>query len=142
MSKNCARPSRPTLPPEAESEIMAALSVNMEICSDEIAAILKKHGVSGNEDALQDSYRKRLGQHLMASIRDDKGKREVLANGRGRYVVLEGCGDRQQLQTIYRRINSQMKGLNESSDKVQARISVLDRLKARLSPRKQKKRAA
>lgn len=132
---------RPVLPPKAEAEILELLFSNLEISSGEIAAILEKHQVSGNIEALQDSYRKRLGQRLMASIRDDEGKREVLANGRGRYVVLECCGDRQQLQSIRRRIQGQMKGLNESAVKVQTRIRVLDRLKARLSPRKQKKAA-
>lgn len=141
MSEKRALPSRPILPPEAELEIMTALSANMKISSDEIAAILKKHGVSGDVDALQDSYRKRLGQRLMASLRDGEGKREVLANGRGRYVVLECCDDRQQLQAIRRRIHGQMKGLNESAGKVQTRIRVLDRLKALISPKKQKKAA-
>jgi len=132
---------RPVLPPRAEAEILELLYANMEISSGEIAAILKKHQVSGDMEALQDGYRKRLGQRLMASIRDDEGKREVLANGKGRYVVLECCGDRRQLQSIRRRIQGQMKGLNESSGKVQARLRVLDRLKARLSPRKQKRAA-
>ena len=81
-------PGRPALPPEAEQEIMAALSANMRISSGEIAAILKKHGVSGDADALQDSYRKRLGQRLMSSIRDENGKREVLARG-SEYIVVE-----------------------------------------------------
>ncbi len=40
------------------------------------------------------------------------GKREVLANGKGSYVVLEGCGDRRQLKQIRRRIQNQMKGLD------------------------------
>ena len=84
----------PKLPPEAEQEILEALFEGMEIHSSEIAAILKKHGVCGDVEALQDSYRKRLGQRLMASLRDDAGRREVLANGKGSYVVLEGCGDR------------------------------------------------
>ena len=76
-----AGPPKPLLPPAAESEIMDVLSANMRISSGEIAAILKKHGVSGDMDALQDSYRKRLGQRLMASIRDENGRREVLARG-------------------------------------------------------------
>ena len=50
-----------------------------------------------------------LGQRLMASLRDEGGKREVLANGKGSYVVLEGCGDRRQLKQIRRRIQNQMK---------------------------------
>ena len=86
-------PGRPTLPLEAEQEIMDMLSANMRISSGEIAAILKKHGVSGGTDALQDSYRKRLGQRLMASIRDESGKREVLAHG-SEYIVVEYCPNR------------------------------------------------
>ena len=120
-------PGRPILPPEAEREIMAALGANMRISSGEIAAILKKHGVSGDMDALQDSYRKRLGQRLMASLRDENGRREVLARG-GEYIVLECCNDQQALQAIRRRIQSQMNGLEVSSMKVGGRIRVLDRL--------------
>lgn len=134
-----AKPTAPPrLPPEAEQEILEALFEGMEIHSSEIAAILKKHGVCGDVEALQDSYRKRLGQRLMASLRDENGKREVLATGKGRYVVLEGCGDRRQLQTIRRRIQGQINGLNESAGKVQTRLRVLDRLRARLLPRKKK----
>lgn len=81
---------RPILPPEAEQEILSLLFEGMGIESAEIAAILKKHGVSGDMEALQDSYRKRLGQRLMASLRDESGRREVLATGKGRYVVLGG----------------------------------------------------
>lgn len=91
---------------------------------------LKKHGVSGDMDALQDSYRKRLGQRLMASIRDEHGHREVLARG-SEYIVLECCNDRQALQAIRRRIQSQMNGLEVSSMKVGGRIHVLERFLAR-----------
>ena len=59
----------------------------MEISGDEIAAILKKHHVSCDVDILQDRYRRQLGQRLMASLRDASGEREVLSNGKGRYVV-------------------------------------------------------
>ena len=55
-------PSRPILPPEAEQEILSLLFEGMGIESAEMAAILKKHGVSGDMETLQDSYRKRLGQ--------------------------------------------------------------------------------
>ena len=126
-AKGTGPPGRPILPPEAEREIMAAPGANMRISSGEIAAILKKHGVSGDADALQDSYRKRLGQRLMASIRDEQGQREVLARG-GEYIVLECCNDQQALQAIRRRIQSQMNGLEVSSMKVGGRIRVLDRL--------------
>lgn len=117
----------PFLPSEAEAEIMETLFTNMRISSREIAAILAKHRVYGDIDVLQDSYRKRLGQRLMASIRDEKGNREVLAHG-GEYVVVELCNDQKALKAIRRRIQSQMNGLDVSAAKVQGRIRVLDRL--------------
>lgn len=116
----------PLLPPEAEGEIMDFLFTNMRISSGEIAAILAKHSVYGDIDVLQDSYRKRLGQRLMASIRDEKGNREVLAHG-SEYIVVECCNDQQALKAIRRRIQSQMNGLDVSAAKVQGRIRVLDR---------------
>lgn len=124
-----AKPTAPPrLPPEAEQEILEALFEGMEIHSSEITAILKKHGVCGDVEALQDGYRKRVGQRLMASLRDDTGRREVLSNGKGSYVVLEGCGDRRQLKQIHRRIQSQMNGLDRSARKVSGRLTVLERL--------------
>lgn len=121
---------QPLLPPEAEAEIMETLFTNMRISSGEIAAILAKHRICGDIDVLQDSYRKRLGQRLMASIRDEKGNREVLAHG-SEYVVVECCNDQKALKAIRRRIQSQMNGLDVSAAKVQGRIRVLDRLIAR-----------
>lgn len=114
------------LPPEAETEIMELLFANMRISSGEIAAILAKHRVCGDIDVLQDSYRKRLGQRLMASIRDEKGNREILAHG-SEYLVVELCNDQKALKAIRRRIQSQMNGLDVSAAKVQGRIRVLDR---------------
>lgn len=125
-----AGPPKPLLPPAAEDEIMDMLSANMRISSGEIAAILKKHGVSGDTEALQDSYRKRLGQRLMASIRDESGKREVLARG-SEYIVVECCADRQALKAIRQHIQSQMNGLDDSAGKVRCRIRVLDHLLSR-----------
>ena len=128
--KTTGPPGRPILPPEAEDEILTALFANMRISSGEIAAILKKHHVTGDMDVLQDRYRKQLGQRLMASIRDEQGRREVLARG-SEYIVLECCNDRQALQAIRRRIQSQMNGLEVSSMKVGGRIHVLERFLAR-----------
>ena len=129
LARAVGPPGRPVLPPEAEQEIMDTLSANMRISADEIAAILKKHGVSGDADALQDSYRKRLGQRLMSSIRDENGRREVLARG-SEYIVVECCSDQQALKAIRRRIQSQMNGLDDSAGKVRSRIRVLNRLSA------------
>ena len=106
------------------------LSANMRISADEIAAILKKHGVSGDVDALQNAYRKRLGQRLMSSIRDESGRREVLASG-SEYIVVECCSDQQALKASRRRIQSQMNGLDDSAGKVRCRIRVLDELLSR-----------
>ena len=123
-------PGRPVLPLEAEQEIMDTLSANMRISVDEIAAILKKYGVSGDMDALQNAYRKRLGQRLMSSIRDENGRREVLARG-SEYIVVECGSDQQALKAIRRRIQSQMNGLDDSAGKVRSRIRVLDQLISR-----------
>ena len=123
-------PGRPVLPAAAEAEIMDKLCAEMRIGIDEITAILAKHGVSGDIDALQESYRKRLGQRLMSSIRDENGRREVLAHG-SEYIVMECCSDRQALKAIRYRIENQMRGLDVSAGKVQGRIRVLDRLISR-----------
>ena len=130
---------RPALPPKAKAEILEVLFANMEISGDEIAAILKKHHVSCDADVLQDRYRRQLGQRLMASLRDASGEREVLSNGRGRYVVLECCRDQRQLQSVQRRIQNQMRGLDATAGKVRTRICVLERLRERLMSSVRKK---
>ena len=123
-------PGKPILPPQAEAEILSRLFTNMKISSGEIAAILEKHDVCGDVSSLQASYRKRLGQRLMASIRDETGKREVLAHG-SEYVVVQCCNDRQALKAIQYRLQNQMSGLDVSTTKVKGRVRVLDRLLAR-----------
>lgn len=124
-------PGRRLLPPEAEAEILARLFVQMHISSEEIVEILRRHDVSGDIDALQDGYRKRLGQRLMASLRDENGDREVLSTNGGDYVVVECCNDRQALKAINRRIQGQINGLDVSTAKVQGRIRVLDKFLGR-----------
>lgn len=119
-------PSPSGLPPEAQQEILEQLSTRMRIGSQEIAEILKKHGVCGDIDALQDAYRKRLGQRLMATIRDENGKREVLSAS-GEYVIVDCCNDPQKLKAIRHRIQAQMNGLDMSAGKVQKRVRFLER---------------
>ena len=123
---------RPALPPKAKAEILEVLFANMEISGSEIASMHKDATVRCDYDARQDRDRRPLGLRLMASLRDASGEREVLSNGKGRYVVLECCRDRQQLAAIRRRIQNQAHGLNASAGKVRSRITVLDRLIARL----------
>ena len=115
-----------SLPPEAQQEILERLSTRMRISSQEIAAILEKYGVCGDIDALQDAYRKRLGQRLMATIRDENGKREVLSAS-GEYVIVDCCNDPQKLKAIRHRIQAQMNGLDMSAGKVQKRVRFLER---------------
>lgn len=120
-------PSPPSLPPDAQREILNRLSAETRISSQEIAAILKRHGVCGDMDALQDAYRKRLGQRLMSTIRDETGKREVLAASGGEYVIVDCCNDPQKLKTIRHRIQAQMNGLDVSAGKVRKRVRFLER---------------
>ena len=120
-------PSPPSLPPDAQREILDRLSAETRISSQEIAAILKRHGVCGDMDALQDAYRKRLGQRLLSSIRDENGKREILSTSGGEYVIVDCCNDPQKLKAIQRRIQAQMNGLDVSAGKVRGRVHLLER---------------
>ena len=120
-------PSRTGIPPDAQTEILQKLSAETKITSGEIAEILKKHDICGDIDALQDAYRKRLGQRLMSTIRDETGKREVLAASGGEYVIVDCCNDPQKLKAIRHRIQAQMNGLDMSAGKVQKRVRFLER---------------
>ena len=53
--------------------------------------------------------------------------------------MLECCRDQRQLQSIQRRIQNQMRGLDATAGKVRVRIRVLERLKAVLMPGKRRK---
>ena len=120
-------PSRTGIPPDAQAEILQKLSAETKITSGEIAEILKKHDICGDIDALQDAYRKRLGQRLMSTIRDEAGKREVLAASGGEYVIVDCCNDPQKLKAIRHRIQAQMNGLDVSAGKVHKRVRFLER---------------
>ena len=93
-------PSRTGIPPDAHAEILQKLSAETKITSCEIAEILKKHDVCGDMDALQDAYRKRLGQRLLSGIRDENGKREILSTSGGEYVIVDCCNDPQISSSI------------------------------------------
>ena len=109
-------PSRTGIPPDAQAEILQKLSAETKITSCEIAEILKKHDVCGDMDALQDAYRKRLGQRLLSGIRDENGKREILSTSGGEYVIVDCCNDPQKLN-----------GLDVSAGKVHGRVHFLER---------------
>lgn len=80
----------------------------------------------GDIDSLQSAYRKRLGQRLMSSIRDECGKRELFSAG-NEYVVVECCNDPRKLKAIQRRLHSNINGLDASTKKVRGRIHFLER---------------
>ena len=123
------------IPNHAVDEIMDILSTQMSITSDEIAEILKKYDVSGDMDALQDSYRKRLGQRLIAGIRDEKGQRELLAVG-NEYIIIDCCNDQKKLSAIQHKLKSSMDSLDESAQKVQGRQAFLRRFSSKKKVRK------
>lgn len=130
--RKTASVSKPRIPIEAETEIMEALSRDLRIGTDEIVKILKKHNVSGDTEALQDSYRKRIGQRLMASMRDEKGRRELLSVRRpegNEYVVIQGCNNVRQLKKIRGRLQKGMSGISITAGKVESRIRFLERFR-------------
>ena len=60
---------------DAAAEILEKLMTHQQISSDEVAQILKRYGVCGEPEALQIAYRKKVGQRLIASLRDPYGRR-------------------------------------------------------------------
>ena len=110
------------IPEAAEREIRAKLARDQEISSGELCEILRRHGVSENADILQRRYRLSVGQQFMATFRDEKGQREILAasNGKGGmdYLILEFCKDDHKLHSIQRRLQNQANGLNSTVDRV------------------------
>ena len=123
---------RNALPREAQARIDALLSERFRVGTDELEAILKECGVAGDPEALQKSYRKAVAQRYMASIRDEDGKREILAVYNPgatdtEYVVLDACNDRDQLGSLLRRLEHQKTGLNSSALKVRRRKHFLDK---------------
>jgi len=61
-------PGRPSLPPEAEAEIMERLSANMKITSEEIAAIL------GQRPGTVRSHLSRARDALRRYLSDEEGE--------------------------------------------------------------------
>ena len=77
------------VPEDAAAEILEKLMTHQQISSDEVSQILKRYGVCGEPEALQIAYRKKVGQRLIASLRDPYGRREVFSTG-STYVLVDG----------------------------------------------------
>ena len=117
------------IPEGAEREIRAILARDQEISSQTLNEILRRHGVAENTDVLQRRYRQYVAQQYMASFRDDKGRREIVAasNGKGGmdYLILEFCKNDRRLHSIQRRLQNQATGLNVTADRVSGRRRLL-----------------
>lgn len=135
--------SRPTIPTKARDEIMSLLAADMRIGADQLIGILEKHHVSGNVNTLQRGYRRRIAQRIMAGIRDDNGKREILAvrseNGGTEYVVVDGCTDPKKLRAMQHRLQSNLAGLENTSDKVRRRLRFVERFSRLIRGKKGKR---
>jgi hypothetical protein len=116
---------KPLLSSDAEAAILDTLAKQNHITADQIADILEQHGVSGDPAALQRSFRKRLGQRMMASYRDNQGRREILATDGGEYVIIEYCENITTLKTVRKRLQTQIAGLDNSVSKVSGRIHTI-----------------
>ena len=90
------------VPENAAAEILEKLMTHQQISSDEVARILKQYGVCGEPEALQVAYRKKVGQRLIASLRDPYGRREVFSTG-STYVLVDCCNDRDALEHIHKK---------------------------------------
>ena len=59
------------IPIEARREIYELLSDQLQVKASDVTAILKKYGVTGDAERLQERYRRRLAQSLMSALRDE-----------------------------------------------------------------------
>ena len=119
----------------AKQKILAKLKKNKRISTDDIEKILIRHKVAGDLDALQHAHRLNLAQRLMASIRDEEGKREILAVRKGNaseYIAIDFCDDKKQLQSIRHRIHKNISGLEKSAAKTKIRLKFMERFSSRL----------
>ena len=131
------------IPIEAQQDIYDLLPALLRNSADELVAVLRKYGIAGEVDMLQDRYRRRLAQSLMASLRDEKGRREVFAvvddRGETVYIPVDYCNNRSELKQIRQKMRKTMVGLDLSSGKVEDRLQDLDLFAQRLTPCSRKK---
>ena len=106
------------VPEDAAAEILEILMTHQQIPSDEVAQILKRYGVCGEPEALQIAYRKKVGQRLIASLRDPSGST---------YVLVDCCNDRDALEHIHKKLDKDMEAVDQASCKIDNRLQVLQR---------------
>ena len=69
------------VPEDAAAEILEKLMTHQQISSDEVAQILKRYGVWRRTGSITGCVPKKIGQRLIASLRDPYGRREVFFHG-------------------------------------------------------------
>jgi len=123
-----------TISTRARDEIAGIIGQNGRISSNELDDILKRHRVRGNAQALQRGYRLRAGQRLLSGVRDEEGRREILAchdpdTGGIVYVPIDLCNDEDVLLSIQNRLHKSIASLQTSSGKAASRVDKLRWLK-------------
>ena len=122
--RKCAK----TAKNRAKAEIYNIIAKDMRISTDRMEGILAKHGVKRDPKALQRAYRLSVGQKIMAEVRDNEGRREILAARTEKgmeYIVIDACHDQVLLARLQHRLREFIAGLERSSGKVRDRQSVL-----------------
>ena len=69
---------------------------------------------------------KKVGQRLIASLRDPYGRREVFSTG-STYVLVDCCNDRDALEHIHKKLDKDMEAVDQASCKIDNRLQVLQR---------------
>ena len=113
------------VPEDAAAEILEKLMTHQQISSDEVAQILTRDGVCGEPEALQIAYRKKVGQRLIASLRDPYGRREVFSTG-STYVLVDCCNDRDALEHIHKKLDKDMERIGDQAEDIAEIVLFLD----------------
>ena len=113
------------VPEDAAAEILEKLMTHQQISSDEVAQILTRYGVCGEPEALQIAYRKKVGQRLIASLRDPYGRREVFSTG-STYVLVDCCNDRDALEHIHKKLDKDMERIGDQAEDIAEIVLFLD----------------
>ena len=133
ISDNNKSESSAFLPLEAQAEILERLFDQMFLDKKDIDEITERHGVCGDIETLQRSYRRQRAQRFIASLRDDNGDRLAMSVKGGRYVLIDYSNDKRGLSALHERLYAQMRGLERSDTKVKDRIERLKRMIARFT---------
>ena len=127
------------LPAEMRNELRKTLDERKCIDWSEVDPMFERYGIFGDTKKLQLNYGRQEVRTYFASLRDENGDRMVLAAKGGRFVMVDFCEERADLQAMHERIRGGINGLKKSDSKVLKRVEALKAAEARASrPRKRK----